>query len=218
MNSYQTAAQTAATGMKSDLPCQEASASSPAALSGGNRENSLRKSPFLGTPQPPVLHRSLSGFPEPAGMVSTRDGTRLPWDLHSAAQEQGTALPGLGLLHKENKRRLLLVGRRPGRILILFSFASIPGSTEQSPSETHLAPAPSRQWAVTEGGFQWISRLWLITTTPQSPWKPTTLITGKHFVLKIAINVMLVKTRKLENTTAAKAKGTGPCWPGHSVE
>lgn len=32
------------------------------------------------------------------------------------------------------------------------------------------------------------------------------MISGKQFVLEIAITIILVKTRKLENTTAAKKR------------
>lgn len=46
----------------------------------------------------------------------------------------------------------------------------------------------------------------------------TALINSKQFVQEITITVILVKTRKLENTTAAKPKGTSWCWPCHSWE
>lgn len=68
----------------------------------------------------------------------------------------------------------------------------------------HPAPAPSCRGAVTEGGFRWICGA------------DPTLRSGKQFVLEIAIATMLVKTRKLENTTTAKAKGTRRCWQGCS--
>lgn len=55
-------------------------------------------------------------------------------------------------------------------------------------------------------GFAVSVGLWLIAAALQSPGKPSALISGKQFVLEIAITIILVKTRKLENTTAAKKR------------
>lgn len=84
--------------MKSDLLCQEASASSPAAPSGGNGENNPRKSTFLGRQPPQALRRCLGGFPEAVGHRARHGerrcrGPRLPRGSARAAR-RGAAKDG----------------------------------------------------------------------------------------------------------------------------
>lgn len=89
------------------------------------------------------------------------------------------------------------------------SFASNPWLS-RSPLEgarLRVQPLPHR-------GFCWIR----ISSCPAEPMETMALICRKQFVQEITITVILVKTRKLENTTTAKPKGASPCWPGHSWE
>lgn len=93
------------------------------------------------------------------------------------------------------------------------------GSAESPPkaSSLHTQPLPRPAAGLSPRvGFAGSAGPRPTAAALQSPWKNSALRSGKQFVLEIAIATMLVKTHKLENTTAAKAKGTRRCWQGCS--
>lgn len=133
--------------MKSDLLCQEASASSPAAPSGGNGENNPRKSTFLGKQPPRVLRRCLGGFPEAAGHRACRGERRTaagdPGSHGALLGQRSPGLPRTGLLHaEENKCRVVFLGRRPGGFFSPCPLPTSPRSAESPPKRASLRIQP----------------------------------------------------------------------------